>query len=91
MSKMAAHLLKTQGNDEYLARSGWGPCRVARLEGLTICRHEDGVTIRQDLTPYVLVYSEDADGKHEDHEPLLLRYYMAELLRKFPLDFLTVI
>lgn len=91
MSKMAAHILETNGTDQCISRSGWGPARVAYLEGLTICRHEGGVTVRQDIMPHVLVYSEDPDGKPGDHEPLLLIYYMNELLRKYPLDFLTVL
>lgn len=89
MGRMAAHLIKMVGKVEYLDRAT--PCKIARVTGLTLCQHSDGITIRQDTSPHVLVYAEDPNGEPEGCEPLLLLYYKAELQKRYPLDSLTVI
>ena len=86
MSSLARRLILLSGEPEFVARGSYETVRVARACGLTIADTPDGLTIRQDVPPYVLVYSESPAGEPEHNEPLLLRYYLWELQKEYPLD-----
>ena len=91
MSQLATLLINRFGEDQYIDRLRLTASRVARVAGLTLCRHADGVTIRQAEAPFTLVYAESPDGEPEGCDPALLRSYTAKIQQRFPLDSLTVI